>query len=91
MVTTHGTVIAIVRGRRSSVAGDSDHRFQAGRAHQMTLLQHRSASLISTWAMPRMANEHLSFRNFVVLSMCSVRPSGQILEGYSANVVLIID
>jgi hypothetical protein len=32
--------------RRSSVAGDSDHRFQANRAYQMTLLQHRSVWVV---------------------------------------------
>ena len=32
--------------RRSSVAGDSDHRFQANRACQMTLLQHRSVWVV---------------------------------------------
>jgi hypothetical protein len=32
--------------RRSSVAADSDHRFQANRAYQMTLLQHRSVWVV---------------------------------------------
>src|ERR1700724_4921742 len=32
--------------RRSSVAGDCDHRVQANRAYQMTLVQHRSVWVV---------------------------------------------